>query len=118
MLLGLTISACVEQPVHEADATHARLKSSTAMAAINGQIPSNPYLLMLPAGDYVLEVPYRTYRKTYHCRFQFTARGGHSYEIVEHSNPQPLVLYRWARANALWAKRVDPVNPECEAQAM
>jgi hypothetical protein len=114
LALVLAVPGCVQQPGHKAEGTHARLKSWIAIVAVNGAPPEDPYLLMLPAGRYEVEALYRTYSKDYRCQFHFDAAGGQSYEIIEQSNPQPLVLYRWVRANSLWARRLDPVEPQCE----
>ncbi len=116
LILLLTLAACVGQPVHEAAGEQARLRSWMEVRSVNGEAPADPFLLMLAPGDYELEVVYRTFTNDYLCRFRFEAAAGSSYEIVDHSNPQPLVLYRVRVANPLWTERRDPIEPVCEAQ--
>lgn len=108
------LTACVEHPEHRAERTHAQLRSWMEILSVNGETPENGYQVTLLPGIYQLEVLYRTYRKDYLCYFEFEAVGGLSYEIVDHSNPEPLILYRWQRANSAWAERLDPVLPRCE----
>lgn len=81
---------------------------------LDGSAPENPYRLLLAPGQHTINVLYKTYQYDYLCHFEFHAAGGQSYEIVDHSNPQPLVMYRWVRANGAWAERLDPVAPLCE----
>ena len=81
--------------------------------SVNGDTPDDGYKVTLLPGVYQLQVLYKTYRKDYLCHFDFEAVGGRSYEIVDHSNPEPLILYRWKRANGAWAERLDPVVPHC-----
>lgn len=116
LLLLLLLTACVEHPQHRAEGTQAQLRSWMEILSVNGEAPADNYKLTLDPGSYQLEVLYETYRQDYLCHFEFTAVGGYSYEIVDHSNTQPLVLYRWERANGAWAERLDPVLPRCEAR--
>lgn len=113
-ILTLLLNACVEQPQHRADGTYAQLRSWMEILSVNGEIPEDGYEISLLPGIYQLEVLYKTYRKDYLCHFKFAAVEGRSYEIVDHSNPEPLILYRWQRANSAWSERLDPVLPRCE----
>ncbi|MEP1471598.1 MAG: hypothetical protein ABJK25_11545 [Halieaceae bacterium] len=117
MLPVLSLLACVEQPAHQEAGERAQLRSWMKIISIDGVAPEDPYLLMLEPGQHRMEVLYQTYRQDYLCLFQFEVAGGSSYEVVDHSNLQPLVLYRWVRANVVWAERLDPVFPDCEATA-
>ena len=114
MLLSLVLSACIATPQHRIEGTHAQLRSWMEILSVNGETPDNGYKLSLLPGIYQLQVSYKTYQQDYLCHFEFEALGGRSYEIVDHSNPDPLILYRWRRANSLWAERLDPVLPSCE----
>jgi hypothetical protein len=108
--------ACIQQPAHKAQGSHASLRTWHEIASVDGQTPEDDYELMLLPGPHEIEVLYETYKMNYLCRFQFEAVAGYSYDIVDHSNPEPLVLYRWKRANGLWAERLDPLAPvECVA---
>ena len=82
--------------------------------SVNGEVPDDGYKVVLPPGIHQLHVLYETYQRDYLCHFELKAVGGRSYEIVDHSNPEPLVLYRWERANGAWNERLDPVSPHCE----
>jgi hypothetical protein len=113
ILLALLLSACVEHPQHRAEGTQAQLRSWMEILSVNGETPDDGYEVTLLPGVYQLEVLYKTYRKDYLCHFDFEAVGGRSYEVVDHSNTEPLILYRWKRANGAWAERLDPVVPRC-----
>ena len=113
----LSLAGCIQQPAHQAEGLYASLRSWMQILSVNDQPPADPYQLQLEPGEYQLQVLYRTYRQDYLCHFTFVAVGGASYEIVDHSNPQPLVLYRWERANSAWAERHDPVTPSCESNS-
>ena len=111
------LSACIATPQHRIESTHAQLRSWMEILSVNGETPDNGYKLSLLPGVYQLEVSYKTYQQDYLCHFEFEAVAGRSYEIVDHSNPEPLILYRWQRANSLWAERLDPVLPRCEKRS-
>ena len=112
-LLAL-LAGCVQQPAHRGEGTHALLSSWTPVVSINGEAPEDAYRNLILPGEYTLQVLYRTYRHDYLCHFEFTAVAGRSYEVVDHSNPEPLVLYRSVRANGAWVERREPVVPVCE----
>lgn len=116
VLLALLLNACVEHPQHQAQGTHAQLRSWMEILSVNGETPEDGYEVSLLPGTYQLDVLYKTYRKNYLCHFEFEAVGGRSYEVVDHSNPEPLILYRWQRANSAWSERLDPVLPRCEVR--
>ncbi|QFU76241.1 hypothetical protein EY643_11535 [Halioglobus maricola] len=116
-LLVALLNACVEHPRHHAEGTQAQLRSWMEILSVNGDTPDDRYNLTLIPGTYHLEVAYKTYRQDYLCHFEFEAVGGRSYEIVDHSNPEPLILYRWQRANGAWSERLDPVLPHCEERS-
>ncbi len=115
LLLTALLAGCVQQPAHREEGTHALLFSWTPIVSINGEKPEDAYRNLILPGDYRLEVLYRTYRRDFLCHFEFTAEGGRSYEVVDHTNPEPLVLYRSVRANGAWVERLDPVLPRCDA---
>lgn len=114
ILLALLLNACVEHPQHRAEGTQAQLRSWMEILSVNGEVPDDGYKVVLVPGIYQLDVLYETYHTDHLCHFEFEAVGGRSYEIVDHSNLEPLVLYRWERANGAWAERLDPVFPRCE----
>ena len=105
---------CVAHPEHRAGSDYAKLKSWMEILSVNAETPDDPYEVSLIPGVYHLEVLYRTYRRDFVCRFEFEAVAGRSYEIVDHSNNEPLALYRWRRVNRFWAERTDPVEPVCD----
>lgn len=113
-LILCLLAGCVEHPPHREEGTHALLFSWTPILSVNGQPPEDAYRSLLLPGDYRLEVLYRSYRQDYQCRFELRAEAGRTYEVVDHSNDQPLVLYRYVRANSAWVERRDPVMPRCE----
>lgn len=114
----LLMVGCIQQPVHKEEGERAYLRSWSRILLVNGQPPADSFRVELPPGRQVLEVLHETYRENIYCRFEFEARVGESYEIVDHTNPEPLVLYRWKRANRLWAERLYPQLPEsCEKRA-
>lgn len=115
MFIFTMLTGCISKPAHREAGTHALVRSWMPIQEVNGDVPDDPYRLLLLPGDYVLQVQYNTYRKTFLCDFRFEARAGYSYDIVDHSNEQPLVLYRWVRANGAWAERRDAVDPDCVA---
>ena len=116
LLTSVLLSACIDQPPHREQGTHAWLRSWFEVVSVNGQAPEDGYQLMLLPGQHELTALLETYRVNYLCHFQFEAVAGATYEIVDHSNPKPLVLYRWERANGAWAERLDPIEPSCEAR--
>ena len=109
------LAGCVQAPAHREAGTHALLFSWTPIISINGEAPEDAYRNLILPGDYRLQVLYRSYRRDYLCDFEFSAVGGRSYEVVDHSNEEPLVLYRSVRANGAWVERRDPVMPRCES---
>jgi hypothetical protein len=113
-LAALLLSACVEHHPHREEANQALVRSWMKILSVNGSAPEDPYVVMLSPGPQQMDVLFQTYREEYLCRFEFEAVAGYSYDVVDHSNPQPLVLYRWVRVNGAWAERLDPVLPVCE----
>jgi len=111
--LGLLLQGCVQPYLERADNERALLMTSQRVLLVDGVTPDDPYRISLSPGRHVLQVQYRTYREQFDCRFELDAIGGRVYEIVDHSNPEPLVLYRWTRSNGLWAERRDPLRPVC-----
>ena len=103
-LLALLLNACVEHPQLQVEGTQAQLRSWMEILSVNGEAPDDGYEVVLLPGIYQLEVLYETYRRDHLCHFEFEAVGGRSYEIVDHSNPEPLVLYRWERVHRAWAE--------------
>ena len=120
LILALTtcfLVSCVEHPLHRHDGSQALLDSLVPVIELDGQAPKNAYRLMLDPGPHTFQVKVEMYLRTYHCVFEFEAVAGEAYEIVDHSNAEPVVLYRWVRTNRFWAERVDPVRPVCEHKA-
>ena len=109
-LAVVLLSACVKTPVFKGE-NYAHIESSHAIVSINGNKVAPTYSLDLPAGDNTLVALYPTYRFQYYCQFAWKAEPHTAYEITDQENKYPLTLYRWKRANDLWAKRLDPVDP-------
>jgi hypothetical protein len=103
-------SACVKAPVYKSD-NYARIESSHAIVSINGKQVTPAYSLDLPVGDNTLVALYLTYSYKYYCQFAWKTTSRTTYEITDHGNKCPLTLYRWKKANDLWAERLDPVDP-------
>ena len=116
ILLLVLGAGCVQHHAHRAAGEEAQLRSWMRILEVDGAPPEDPFLVMLPPGRHQALAVYPTVRNDYLCRFEFDVVGGASYEIVDHSNPEPLVLYRWVRANGVWAERLDPVHPTCESR--
>ena len=114
LLASLLLAACVEHPAHRDAGEQAQLRSWMKILDLDDSVPDDPYRVMLAPGQHRMKVLYETYQHNYLCHFEFQTIGGYSYEVVDHSNPEPLVLYRWVRANGAWARRLDPVMPKCE----
>jgi len=109
------LAACIQQPAHRDQGTYARVRTWHPVLSVDGQPPEDAYALELSPGVHEFEVLYETFRMNHLCRFELEAIGGYSYDVVDHSNPQPLVLYRWKRANGAWAERLNPQAPsKCE----
>ena len=107
---ALFVTGCVQAPVFKS-ADHALLRSSYPIVNLNGvKIPPS-YKLNIPAGDTTAVIVFRTYRYDYHCTFTWAAKPGTVYEVTDQEDKHPLTLYRWVRSNALWASRMDPVDP-------
>ncbi len=109
-VLCLTLVSCVRPPVFKADG-YALIKSNYPVVAINGVDIEKSYQLDLEAGENSLRVIYNTYQQNYLCTFSWTAVADTTYEITDQENQYPLTLYRWYRRNALWALRLDPLDP-------
>jgi hypothetical protein len=69
------------------------------------------YQLDIKAGENTLVIVYNTYQSDYFCTFNWIAEADTVYEVTDQENAYPLTLYRWERANSLWASRLDPVDP-------
>jgi hypothetical protein len=116
--LALLVSGCVQHPAHKEAGTQARVKSWHRIVSVNEVAPQDPFRVYLEPGQHSMLVAGKTLQVRYLCLFEFAAVAGQSYEIVDQSNPLPLVLFRWKRQNALWAWRLDPVYPvNCEEEA-
>lgn len=103
-------SACVKAPVYKDD-NYAHIDSSHAIVSINGKPLTPTYSLDLPVGDNTLIALYPTYSYNYYCQFAWETKSRTTYEITDQDNKYPLTLYRWERANDVWAERLDPVDP-------
>lgn len=114
VLASALLAGCVEQPAHREAGEKAELRSWMKILDIDGSAPDDPYRLILAPGQHRMNVLYETYQHAYLCHFVFHAQGGYSYEVVDHSNREPLVMYRWTRANGAWAERSEPLMPRCE----
>ncbi len=113
--LCLMLSSCVQPPVFKAEG-YALIKSNYPIMAVNGVEIEKSYRLDLDAGENSLRVLYNTYQYDYLCTFSWTAVANTAYEITDQENLYPLTLYRWHRKNALWAIRLNPIDPiECKA---
>jgi len=107
---ALLLNACVQAPVFKSE-EHALLKSSYPVVKLNGVTIQPSYKLDISAGDTTAVVVFRSYRYDYHCIFTWNAKPGTAYEVTDQEDKYPLTLYRWVRSNALWAARLDPVDP-------
>ncbi len=108
--LCLLLGSCVQSPVFK-DKDHAVITSSYPIIAINDENIDKTFQLDLKAGDNSVRVLYNTYQYDYFCTFNWRAKAGTAYEITDQENQYPLTLYRWYRKNALWAIRLDPLDP-------
>jgi len=116
LLFSLLVSACVQVPVYKKDG-YALVKSSHAMVNLNGVDMGPTYRIDIKEGQNTLVVIYPSYRYKYRCTFVWRAAAETAYEITDQEKQYPLTLYRWVRRNALWAVRLDPVDPErCDRQ--
>ena len=106
----LYLAGCVQMPVIK-EADHALLQSNYPVISLNNQKVQHLYKLYVPAGNNTLVVIYPTYRFDYRCTFTWTAQAGSAYEITDQYDKYPLTLYRWKRANDLWASRQEPLDP-------
>ena len=107
---ALFVTGCVQAPVFKS-ADHALLRSSYPIVNLNGEKLQPSFRLDIPAGDTTAVIVFRTYRYDYHCTFTWAAKPGTVYEVTDQEDKHPLTLYRWVRSNALWASRMDPVDP-------
>jgi hypothetical protein len=105
------LAGCIQPQAREPLPNYAALRTWHEIVSIDGETPDERYSATLSPGAHTLQIRLPTYRYDYLCRFEFEALAGRNYEIVDHSNPEPLILYRWRRANGLWAERLDPVLP-------
>lgn len=109
----LFISACVQTPVIKGDG-YAFIRSNYPIVRVNGNEVEPVYRLDIEAGENTLVIVYNTYQHDYFCTFNWTAISNTVYEVTDQDNQYPLTLYRWIKANSLWASRLDPVDPlEC-----
>jgi len=106
----LVLTACVQAPVFKSE-NDVFLRSNYPIVNLNGEKVQPSFRLDIPAGDTTAVIVYRTYRYDYHCTFTWTAKVGTAYEVTDQEDKYPLTLYRWVRSNALWAARLDPVDP-------
>ena len=104
------LTACVQAPVFKSE-DHAVLRSSHPIVDLNGEKVQPSYRLDIPAGNTKAVIVFRTYRYDYYCTFEWTAMPKTAYEVTDQEDKYPLTLYRWVRSNALWASRLDPIDP-------
>lgn len=107
---GLLLGSCVQSPTFKGD-DYAFITSNYPIISVNGVAAEDNYKLDINAGENTVVVVYHTYAKDYHCTFAWLAVPGTVYEVIDQENRYPLTLYRWVRANSLWADRLDPVDP-------
>ena len=112
LLSCLLLQACVQPRVPEVG--QASLKTWSDWVSVDGVVVSDPRSISLSPGQHEVVVSRRFLMTEYRCVFRLEARAGKNYEIVDQSNPEPLVLYEWSRGNALWSLRRSPQPPvEC-----
>ena len=104
------LTACVQAPVFKSE-DHALLRSSYPVVSLNGAKIQPSYKLDIPSGDTKAVIVFRAYRYDYYCTFEWTATPRTAYEVTDQEDKYPLTLYRWVRSNALWASRLDPIDP-------
>jgi hypothetical protein len=88
------------------------LESYVTIVQIDGSPPDDPYKAKLKAGPHTIIADYLTYTGTWRCTLMFDAKPGSLYEILDRSNPQPIVLVRRERFNFFISNRYDAVLPE------
>ena len=116
-VLGVSVLAGCIAPGPAAPEGKVLLKANYPIVKIDNVAIESVYETVLSPGEHTVTVVYHTYRWDYHCRFRWQAEPDQRYEINNSENIHPLTLYRWVRANGLWAIRYDPLDPElCEKQ--
>lgn len=110
MCVALFLSACVQAPVFKEEG-YAHIKSNYPIVSVNGVEVEPSYTLDIAAEENTLVIVYHTYRHNYYCSFTWTAEANTAYEVTDQENKYPLTLFRWVRSNALWAARLDPIDP-------
>lgn len=112
-ILSAMVSSCVTAPVLVGD--QASLRTNHPVISVDGKLVVEQTDLRLQPGPHTIQVVYRTHLHDYICHFQWVVETNRHYEIVDHNDADPLTLYRWRRRNALWAARLEPVQPtHCE----
>jgi len=113
---SLLVTACIKTPVTKGEG-YAFIRSNYPIVSINNNEITPVYELDIKAGENSLVIVYHTYQHDYFCTFNWIAEAGTVYEITDQENKYPLTLYRWKKANSLWASRLDPVDPVmCDVQ--
>ena len=110
IILMLTAVGC--STVLTPDEQSATIDSFVHIIAIDDIDPESPFHVRLSPGPHELLIEYRTFLVTYRCRLRFDAQAGMRYELVDHSNPQPVALYRMKRVNWMFTNRLKPILPE------
>ena len=87
------------------------IDSYVHIVSIDGIEPDFPFHVELSPEAHEMVVEYRTFLVNYRCEFQFEAKAGVHYEIVVHSNPQPVVLYEMQKLNWFLTNRINPILP-------
>lgn len=91
--------------------TPVTLESYVKIITIDGNPPESPFKVKLEAGPHTVVADYGTYTGIWRCTIAFDARPGGYYEILDRSNPQPIVLVRRERFNFLISNRYEAVLP-------
>jgi len=92
--------------------TPAVLVSYVKILEVDRAEPIDPYRLEIVAGQHTLTAEYATFSGRWLCNFEFEAKPGANYELIDRENPHPVVLVRLERFNALISNRYEPVLPE------
>ncbi len=110
MCVAIFLSACVQAPVFKEEG-YAHIKTNYPIVSVNGVEVEPLHTLDIAAGGNTLVIVYHTYWQNYHCTYTWTAVANTAYEVTDQENNYPLTLFRWARANALWASLPEPTDP-------
>ena len=92
-------------------ATAVTLESYAKIFTIEGYPPEDPYNVALAAGPHTVVADYATYTGVWCCTLSFDAKPGGYYEIIDRSNPEPIVLVRRERFIFLISNRYEAVLP-------